>query len=56
VRRVDVNNRAIITVNSLLMAAGLFGLVPPSVAALLHKASTVLFSVYAAAPLLDKKE
>lgn len=56
VRRVDVNNRAIITVNSLLIAAGLFGLVPPSVAALLHNASTVLFSVYAAAPLLDKKE
>ena len=56
VKRVEANNRAIIAVNSTLMAAGLFGLLSPSLAALLHNVSTVLFSVYAAAPLLDKKE
>ena len=47
-RRIDENNAGIIVVNSALIAGGLLGIVPPSLAALLHNGSTVLFSVRAA--------
>lgn len=51
-RRIDENNRGIIAVNSALIAGGLLGIVPPSLAALLHNGSTVLFSIRAAQPYL----
>ncbi len=54
--KIDMNNRRIVAVNTALMALGLFGLITPSAAALLHNASTVAFSVRAAQPLLVRKE
>lgn len=54
-RRIDENNMGIVAVNSALIAAGLFGLLPPSLAALLHNGSTVLFSVRASQALLAPK-
>ncbi len=51
-RRIDENNMGIVAVNSGLIIAGLFGVMPPSLAALLHNGSTVLFSMRAAKPYL----
>lgn len=53
--KIDSNNAGIIAVNSALIAAGLFGLITPSFAALLHNTSTVLFSVRAAKAILGEK-
>jgi len=46
-KRIKGNNDAIIGVNSLLILGGLVNIVPPSVAALLHNASTVAISMSA---------
>ncbi len=52
IQKIEANNRRIVGFNSFLIAAGLFGLVTPSMAALLHNGSTILFSALAAKPLL----
>lgn len=51
-KKIDTNNEGIVVVNTALMFGGLFGVVPPATAALLHNLSTILFSVKAAQPLL----
>lgn len=50
--KIDRNNANIIAVNTSLMFLGLFGIISPSLAAILHNASTIAFSVMAAKPLL----
>ena len=50
--KIDTNNRNIVAVNTSLMFLGLFGFISPSLAALLHNASTIAFSVNAMQPLL----
>ena len=50
--RIDENNYGIVAVNSALIAAGLFGRISPSVAAVLHNSSTIAFSYLASKPLL----
>ncbi len=50
--KIERNNRGIIAVNSSLIVLGLLGLVNPSLAAILHNSSTIMFSVKAAQPLL----
>ena len=52
IKKIDANNRCIISVNTGLILAGLFGAISPSLAALLHNSSTILFSAMAAKPLL----
>lgn len=42
-----------VVVNTTLMALGLMGLISPGMAALLHNASTVMFSVRSAKSLLN---
>ncbi len=54
-KKIDKNNKGIIAVNSTLMALGLLGIVSPSMAAILHNTSTVLFSINAAKPLVTEK-
>lgn len=55
-RKIDINNRNIVTVNTALMFLGLFGIITPSFAAVLHNASTVMFSINAMRPLLSEDE
>lgn len=50
--KIDSNNRNIVAVNTSLMFLGLFGFISPSLAALLHNASTIAFSVKSMQPLL----
>ena len=50
--KIDTNNEGIVVVNTALMFGGLFGIIPPATAALLHNLSTIFFSVKAAQPLL----
>ncbi|MCR5764317.1 MAG: heavy metal translocating P-type ATPase [Treponema sp.] len=50
--KIDSNNRGIIAVNSSLIVLGLFGLINPSLAAILHNSSTILFSINATQSLL----
>ena len=51
--KIETNNRGIVKVNTALMAAGLLGFVSPSLAAILHNASTILFCTKSARPLLE---
>ena len=51
--KIETNNRGIVKVNTALMAAGLLGFVSPSLAAILHNASTILFCAKSARPLLE---
>lgn len=53
-KKIESNNRGIIAVNSSLILLGLAGLINPSLAAILHNSSTVLFSIKAAQPLLTE--
>lgn len=55
-RKIDVNNGGIVAVNTTFMLLGLFGFISPSLAAILHNASTVAFSVNAMRPVLVGKE
>lgn len=55
-RKIDVNNGGIVAVNTTFMLLGLFGFISPSLAAILHNASTVAFSVSAMRPVLAGKE
>lgn len=50
--KIEGNNRGIVTVNTTFMLLGLFGIISPSLAAVLHNASTVAFSVSAMKPVL----
>ena len=52
--KIDSNNRNIVAVNTSLMFLGLFGFISPSLAALLHNASTIAFSVKSMQPLLGE--
>ncbi|MBO7136477.1 MAG: heavy metal translocating P-type ATPase [Spirochaetaceae bacterium] len=52
-RKIDVNNAGIVAVNTTFMLLGLFGFISPSLAAILHNASTVAFSVNAMRPVLN---
>ncbi len=52
--KLEQSNRNIVAFNSMLMALGLFGLVSPSISAILHNASTVFFAMDAAQPLLPE--
>ncbi len=52
--KIDSNNRKIVAVNTSLMFLGLFGFISPSLAALLHNASTIAFSVKSMQPLLGE--
>ena len=50
--KIESNNRGIVAVNTSFMLLGLFGAISPSLAAVLHNASTVAFSVSAMQPVL----
>ena len=52
--KIGTNNRGIVAVNTTFMLLGLFGIISPSMAAILHNASTVAFSVNAMKPVLTK--
>ena len=54
--KIDTNNRGIVAVNTTFMMLGLFGIISPSVVAILHNASTVAFSVNAMKPVLNVRE
>ena len=53
-RRIDQTNRSIVLVNTSLILLGLAGLLPPSVSALLHNASTVAFALQSSKPLIKE--
>lgn len=53
-RRIDQTNRSIVLVNTSLILLGLAGLLPPSVSALLHNASTVTFALQSSKPLIKE--
>ncbi|QTQ12172.1 heavy metal translocating P-type ATPase [Treponema parvum] len=53
--KIDRNNRGIVAVNSVLIMAGLAGILSPALAAVLHNLSTVLFSAVAAKSLLGNR-
>ena len=55
-RKIDINNSGIVAVNTTFMLLGLFGFISPSLAAILHNASTVAFSVNAMRPVLGVQE
>lgn len=50
--RIDKHNRLIIGGNSLLLCAGMFGIIPPALAAVLHNSLTIAVSVKSMKPLL----
>ena len=53
-RRIDQTNRSIVLVNTSLILLGLAGLLPPSVSALLHNASTVAFALQSSKLLIKE--
>ncbi len=56
IEKIDTNNRGIVAVNTSFMLLGLFGIISPSMAAILHNASTIAFSVKAMKPVLPVVE
>ncbi len=54
IEKIETNNRGIVAVNTTFMLLGLFGIISPSLAAILHNASTVAFSVNAMKPVLNE--
>ncbi len=52
IEKIDTNNRGIVAVNTSFMLLGLLGIISPSMAAILHNASTIAFSVNAMKPVL----
>ena len=50
--RIDKNNKLIIGGNSLLLFAGMFGLIPPALAATLHNSLTIAVSIESMQKLL----
>ncbi|MDE7314940.1 MAG: heavy metal translocating P-type ATPase [Mucispirillum sp.] len=55
-KRISINNKIIIAGNSLLILAGLIGIIKPSTAALLHNTLTVSISAFAMQPMLKEKK
>ncbi len=55
-KRISTNNKIIIAGNSLLILAGLMGIIKPSTAALLHNTLTVSISANAMRPMLKEKK
>lgn len=55
-KRISLNNKIIIAGNSLLILAGLMGIIKPSTAALLHNTLTVSISANAMRPMLKEKK
>ena len=55
-RRIGRNNTVIVAINSLLMAGGLAGIVPATVAAMLHNSSTVAISMASMRPMVRLEE
>lgn len=55
-KRISLNNKIIIAGNSLLILAGLMGIIKPSTAALLHNTLTVSISANAMRPMLKGKK
>lgn len=53
-KRIRGNYRKIMSVNSLLILSGVLGILPPSVTALLHNGSTVLFGLGSMTKLIDE--
>ncbi len=51
-QRIGRNNTLIVAINSLLMAGGLAGIVPATVAAMLHNSSTVAISMASMRPMV----
>lgn len=51
--RIDRHNKIIIGGNSLLLCAGMFGLIPPAIAAVLHNSLTLAISIQSMKPLLE---
>ena len=52
--RMYFNDRAIIGINSLLLAGGVIGFIPPTLAAVLHNSTTIGISVASMRPLLTE--
>lgn len=50
--KIDTNNDVIVGVNSVLMFLGMFGLITPQMAAILHNGTTVAISVKSMQPIL----
>lgn len=56
IQKINRNNAFIIEVNSALLLLGVFGLISPQLAAVLHNSATIGISVRAMQPLLKDKE
>ena len=56
IQKINRNNAFIIEVNSALLLLGVFGLISPQLAAILHNSATIGISVRAMQPLLKGKE
>jgi Cu2+-exporting ATPase len=52
--RIHSNYRIILTMNSVFLTLGLFGVIGPGVTALLHNATTFLVALRATRPILDR--
>ncbi|MFQ7452693.1 MAG: hypothetical protein ACLRNQ_16330 [Flavonifractor plautii] len=50
--RINRNYRSILTINTSLLALGIFGILPPTTTALLHNASTMAISAASMRPYL----
>ncbi|MCR5124431.1 MAG: heavy metal translocating P-type ATPase [Treponema sp.] len=55
ISKINANNLMIIEINSLLLLLGVFGLISPQLAAILHNSATVGISVKAMQPLLRQE-
>ena len=54
-QRIDITNRLIISGNSLLLFAGMFGLISPALAAVLHNSLTIAVSIQSMQKLLEEQ-
>ena len=52
-RRIEADYRVIISLNSLLIILGAFGIITPAVSATLHNLSTIGISVYNMTDLIE---
>lgn len=55
-RRIHFHYKFIMSFNALLIALGVFGILPPASSALLHNGSTIVTGLWSMTPLLDDKE
>ncbi|MGN0728848.1 heavy metal translocating P-type ATPase [Treponema sp.] len=56
IQKINENNASIICVNSALLLCGIFGLISPQVAAVLHNSMTVAMCMQAMKPVLEEKQ